>query len=80
MYFLRVFSALVRICFRKIPTLYSGDLNTELVRCSNGSKLLDHQMVPYSDHHLNNELKSHYLNGRNLSFSLDFLYIKIIYI
>ena len=65
-------------------TFYSGDLNTELVRYSNGSKLFDHRMVPYSDHHLNIELKVRYSdhglnseqkvwysNGRNLSCNLS---------
>ena len=52
---------------------YNGDLNTELVRYSNGSKLFDRWMVPYSDHHLNNELKVRY-SGHGLNNELIFCY------
>ena len=45
--------------------VYSGDLNTELIRYSNGSKLFDHRMVPYSGHGFNSKLKVRYSNGRN---------------
>ena len=36
--------------------LYSGDLNSKLVRYSNGWKQFVRWMVPYSDHHLVTEL------------------------
>ena len=52
---------------------YSGDLNNELVRYSNGSKLFDQQMVPYSDHHLNKELKVRY-SGHGLNSELKVRY------
>ena len=47
----------------------SGDLNTELIRYSNGSKPFDHRKVPYSDHHLNSELKVQCWNWNCLFYS-----------
>ena len=66
---------LPRPCFIAPPknTPYSGDLNNELVRYSNGSKLFDQWMVPYSDHHLNNELKVRY-SGHGLNSELKVRY------
>ena len=55
------------------PNEYSGDLNKELDRYSNGSKLFDQWMVPYSDHHLNNELKVRY-SGHGLNNELKVRY------
>ena len=39
---------------------YSGDLNSTLVRYSNGPKQFARRMVLYSSHDLNSELKVHY--------------------
>ena len=43
---------------------YSGDLNRELVRYSNGPKQLARRMVRYSSHDLNSELKVRYSGHR----------------
>ena len=40
--------------------VYSGDLNSKLVRYSNGSKQFARRMVHYSSHDLKSELKVHY--------------------
>ena len=49
--------------------LYSGDLNNELVRYSNGPKLFDRRMVRYSSHGLNSELLVRY-SGHGLNNEL----------
>ena len=43
---------------------YSGDLNSELVRYSNGPKQFARQMVRYSSHGLNSELIFRYSDHR----------------
>ena len=42
------------------PFEYSGDLNSKLVRYSNGPKQFARRMVRYSSHDLNSELKVRY--------------------
>ena len=53
---------------------YSGDLNRDLVRYSNGPKQFVPRMVHYSGHVLNSKLIVRFLNGKKFGIPMAFGY------
>ena len=58
---------------------YSGDLNSELVRYSNGPKQFTRRMVCYSSHDLNGKLKVRYSGHRTITWHLNRKQVKVRY-